>query len=143
MSQPNILNAILSRANNQNEFQLSCPQRYIPDQNETYESKVKMYLRFHEDFERNEKWPSGISTHRINSFTQHRAREFEYEIEDSSPTYLLLRKSRITCPICMIDIKREEMVRTLTCGHVYHKACIDIWLKQNARCPIDRKSMLE
>ena len=43
------------------------------------------------------------------------------------------------CPICYDTIKLREL-ETLSCGHKFHKECIEPWLKQyNYRCPICRK----
>lgn len=43
------------------------------------------------------------------------------------------------CVICLEDIKDGEIVRVLTvCGHLFHKTCIDLWLKKQFVCPICR-----
>ena len=41
----------------------------------------------------------------------------------------------IQCMICLSDYKDGESVRTLPCGHVYHKECVDRWLAINHNCP--------
>ncbi|KAJ1929494.1 hypothetical protein IWQ60_001106 [Tieghemiomyces parasiticus] len=41
-----------------------------------------------------------------------------------------------TCPICLDDIERGQLVRQLPCNHVYHVECIDEWLTEKASvCP--------
>jgi len=43
-----------------------------------------------------------------------------------------------SCAICLDDFKEATHVRSLRCGHVFHKKCIDTWLCHNASCPLDR-----
>ena len=45
------------------------------------------------------------------------------------------------CPICHESFKLNEFQRTLTCNHVFHKKCIDKWLKDNLNCPMCRKEI--
>lgn len=125
MMQSNPVEFILRRQKKNEEFLHSCPLRIVPDQNETIESKSKRYAELAEDFYRNEKWPSGISTYEINSFAQYRIREYHYQLEESTPQVFVLRKINFTCYICLSDLKQEEMVRKLSCHHIYHKNCID------------------
>lgn len=41
-----------------------------------------------------------------------------------------------SCAICMINYRKGSVVRTLWCGHNYHKKCIDKCLLQyDKRCP--------
>ena len=40
-----------------------------------------------------------------------------------------------TCSICLEDNKVGDKVKTLSCRHVFHAACIDEWLGRNAVCP--------
>lgn len=43
-----------------------------------------------------------------------------------------------TCPICYDTISLRETVRRLKCDHVYHKKCIDPWLRRKFTCPMCR-----
>jgi len=44
-----------------------------------------------------------------------------------------------TCSICCIEYKIKEYKRGLNCcSHVFHKKCIDKWLKEHINCPICR-----
>jgi len=45
------------------------------------------------------------------------------------------------CSICLHDHKPGQIVRELPCGHVFHKGCIDKWLKSDTRCPLDNKNI--
>ncbi|RKO93732.1 putative anaphase-promoting complex subunit, partial [Blyttiomyces helicus] len=51
--------------------------------------------------------------------------------------------------VCLESFEEDTLVRTLSCGHLFHRACIDRWLLQKiASCPLCRaefssKSKLE
>jgi len=45
------------------------------------------------------------------------------------------------CSVCMQTYKFREYKRKLKCDHVFHKRCIDKWLKSNLSCPICRKDI--
>lgn len=38
------------------------------------------------------------------------------------------------CPICM-NTMTETSSRSLECGHVFHKACLERWRRQSSTCP--------
>ncbi|KAL4784838.1 hypothetical protein BJX76DRAFT_204093 [Aspergillus varians] len=41
------------------------------------------------------------------------------------------------CAICMEDFGGDDSIRALTCGHIFHAACLDPWFtKWQARCPL-------
>ena len=40
------------------------------------------------------------------------------------------------CRICLSDFEDGDEVRTLPCLHVFHKECVDRWLRRNRTCPI-------
>ncbi|KAK7993707.1 hypothetical protein PG989_007088 [Apiospora arundinis] len=42
-----------------------------------------------------------------------------------------------TCSICTEDFLQGEQLRNLSCGHLFHPACIDPWLCDRSRtCPL-------
>uniref|UniRef100_A0A0A0LY13 RING-type domain-containing protein n=1 Tax=Cucumis sativus TaxID=3659 RepID=A0A0A0LY13_CUCSA len=44
--------------------------------------------------------------------------------------------------ICLCEIEEGEKCRKMkTCGHVFHKDCIDRWFKVDDHCPICRTSV--
>ncbi|KQJ99700.1 RING-H2 finger protein ATL80 [Brachypodium distachyon] len=46
------------------------------------------------------------------------------------------------CTVCLEEYEAKDVVRVLPfCGHAFHVACIDAWLKQQSTCPICRASM--
>ncbi|KAK7274613.1 hypothetical protein RIF29_15709 [Crotalaria pallida] len=43
------------------------------------------------------------------------------------------------CVICLADYKEQELLRIIPkCGHSFHLACIDLWLKKQSTCPVCR-----
>ncbi|KAI8470371.1 MAG: hypothetical protein J3K34DRAFT_368518, partial [Monoraphidium minutum] len=40
------------------------------------------------------------------------------------------------CTICLDAYADGELVKQLPCGHSYHAACIDEWLRKSAVCPL-------
>lgn len=51
-------------------------------------------------------------------------------------------KEESHCTVCLEEYQAKDVVRVLPyCGHAFHVACIDAWLKQQSTCPICRASM--
>ncbi|GJU85523.1 RING-H2 finger protein ATL70-like protein [Tanacetum coccineum] len=47
------------------------------------------------------------------------------------------------CSICLADYKADDVIRLLPkCGHLFHRECIDTWLKVHTTCPVCRISPL-
>lgn len=45
------------------------------------------------------------------------------------------------CAICMEGFEKGDMIRPLTCGHIFHPFCVDPWLtKRQACCPLCKKT---
>uniref|UniRef100_A0A1A9UZM7 RING-type E3 ubiquitin transferase n=1 Tax=Glossina austeni TaxID=7395 RepID=A0A1A9UZM7_GLOAU len=47
------------------------------------------------------------------------------------------------CSVCWEYFQLEEMVRKLSCSHLFHDDCIVPWLVLNGSCPICRKSLID
>ncbi|EEC72835.1 hypothetical protein OsI_06563 [Oryza sativa Indica Group] len=46
------------------------------------------------------------------------------------------------CSVCLEDVRGGETVRRLpACGHLYHAACIDAWLRSRTTCPLCRSDL--
>jgi len=45
------------------------------------------------------------------------------------------------CIICFEPYKKEDMVTTLSCRHVYHTKCLKEWGKHKAQCPTCRATI--
>lgn len=43
------------------------------------------------------------------------------------------------CSICLASVQLHEVLRLLTCGHYFHKLCIDQWLEKHNNCPQCRR----
>ena len=42
-----------------------------------------------------------------------------------------------TCAVCLDSIEEDDIIRGLTCGHVFHASCVDPWLtSRRACCPL-------
>ncbi|XP_020581708.1 NEP1-interacting protein 1-like [Phalaenopsis equestris] len=49
---------------------------------------------------------------------------------------------RISCSVCLQDIKVGETARRLPyCQHMFHLSCIDSWLVRNGSCPLCRRDL--
>lgn len=51
-------------------------------------------------------------------------------------THSPLHKTLFTCCICLDENK--ENIKTLLCGHKYHKKCIEEWFTKEENCPLCR-----
>lgn len=40
------------------------------------------------------------------------------------------------CCICLAKYVNNDELRELPCTHLFHKECVDKWLKINASCPL-------
>ncbi|KAL3506104.1 hypothetical protein ACH5RR_031486 [Cinchona calisaya] len=51
-------------------------------------------------------------------------------------------RSFCECAVCLNEFQEEEKLRVIpNCGHVFHIDCIDVWLQNNANCPLCRNSI--
>lgn len=56
-------------------------------------------------------------------------------------TERLLEEER-TCPVCLNEMSIGDEARSLPCRHLFHKNCVDEWLRVNASCPTCRCSII-
>mmetsp|Transcript_123696 Transcript_123696/g.309148 ORF Transcript_123696/g.309148 Transcript_123696/m.309148 type:complete len:296 (-) Transcript_123696:123-1010(-) len=54
--------------------------------------------------------------------------EYSPELQDGSV--------ETSCAVCLSDFEWDDMLRRLPCGHAFHRACIDKWLRRNKVCPL-------
>jgi hypothetical protein len=46
------------------------------------------------------------------------------------------------CAVCLCEFADHDHLRLLTvCGHAFHVACIDVWLRSSATCPLCRAAL--
>uniref|UniRef100_A0A8C3K1U3 Ring finger protein 128 n=1 Tax=Calidris pygmaea TaxID=425635 RepID=A0A8C3K1U3_9CHAR len=48
-----------------------------------------------------------------------------------------------SCVVCIELYKPNEVVRILTCNHLFHKSCIDPWLLEHRTCPMCKCDILK
>ncbi|KAM3877438.1 E3 ubiquitin-protein ligase RNF128-like [Diretmus argenteus] len=48
-----------------------------------------------------------------------------------------------TCAVCIDSYKAGEVVTVLTCGHIFHKGCIEPWLLERRTCPMCKCDILK
>ncbi|XP_071715047.1 probable E3 ubiquitin-protein ligase XERICO [Rutidosis leptorrhynchoides] len=47
------------------------------------------------------------------------------------------------CSVCLIEFKPDAKINRLSCGHVFHKSCLEKWLNYwNITCPLCRNDMM-
>mmetsp|Transcript_94121 Transcript_94121/g.304095 ORF Transcript_94121/g.304095 Transcript_94121/m.304095 type:complete len:263 (+) Transcript_94121:72-860(+) len=63
---------------------------------------------------------------------------FSWGAEDHHPPAGAASQS--SCSICIKDFAGGDRVRQLRCGHVFHAACVDEWLRRCADCPLCKGS---
>ncbi|MED6131583.1 hypothetical protein PIB30_011187 [Stylosanthes scabra] len=50
--------------------------------------------------------------------------------------------SSCECAVCLNEFQEDEKLRIIpNCSHVFHIDCIDVWLQNNANCPLCRTSI--
>lgn len=56
-----------------------------------------------------------------------------------------LRANLADCSVCLCQFLEGDMVRRLRCNHIFHKDCLDSWLRPPARvsCPLCRSPVVE
>ncbi|KAG4944134.1 hypothetical protein JHK85_048780 [Glycine max] len=47
------------------------------------------------------------------------------------------------CCICLAKYENNDELRELPCSHLFHKDCVDKWLKINALCPLCKSDVGE
>lgn len=62
----------------------------------------------------------------------------ETKVSETIPHYCC----NTACSICLEDFTKDERLRLLPCGHLYHTSCISPWLtKRTASCPLCKRCL--
>lgn len=59
---------------------------------------------------------------------------YEYYLKNKNLKEKLIKDDNDICSICLEKLKNDKCV-ILSCEHIYHKTCIQKWLKKNNSCP--------
>ncbi len=74
-----------------------------------------------------------------NVFLERKKQNLSHMFSGHKESYKKIKKdSDEICPICLDTFKENLYTRTLICKHIYHKKCIDKWLKTMQTCPVCR-----
>ncbi|XP_071701233.1 probable E3 ubiquitin-protein ligase XERICO [Rutidosis leptorrhynchoides] len=89
------------------------------------------------------------SNHELAESFEHRGSPSETYIEEfrsqtPSVRYIsLCRSIKQECSVCLMEFKPDAEINHLSCGHVFHKTCLEKWLKcWNVTCPLCRNHMM-
>ncbi|XP_076901055.1 putative E3 ubiquitin-protein ligase XERICO [Bidens hawaiensis] len=68
------------------------------------------------------------------------------EFRSQTPSFLydlLCRQTKQECSVCLVEFDPNAEINRLACGHVFHKTCVEKWLKLwNVTCPLCRNQMM-
>ena len=54
------------------------------------------------------------------------------------------RRKREECPICLETFQRDDKVKVLPCGHLFHEKCAASWIVDvRGICPLCRQGVFE
>jgi hypothetical protein len=48
---------------------------------------------------------------------------------------------RNICPICLMQLEKNDLVRKTPCSHTFHSSCIDSWCLKTLTCPVCRADL--
>ncbi|KAG0033545.1 hypothetical protein BGZ81_008121 [Podila clonocystis] len=56
--------------------------------------------------------------------------------ETSPPLGNALDQTAMSCVICLCEYEPDDLLRQMPCRHMFHKECVDEWLKLKRTCPL-------
>lgn len=91
-----------------------------------------------------------FSVEQLDSVHCHKSPSESYIEEFRSRTPAIRYDSMFTCDcpkqecsVCLIEFEPHAEVNQLSCGHVFHKSCLEKWLNYwNITCPLCRNNMI-
>jgi hypothetical protein len=121
-----VIETMFNKLNENNEF--------ISGDNENVEYHIYYEIREEDEYEEEEK-TSFTNCKEINS----NLGKFE-KIKDNDQLILNCE----CCNICCSTYNKGEYKRVIpSCQHVFHKKCVDKWLKTNGSCPLCRDILIK
>ncbi|TKY70028.1 RING-H2 finger protein ATL29 [Spatholobus suberectus] len=93
---------------------------------------------------------SSASTHVRLSPSASPYRGLDPSLLQAFPTFLYAavkdlrreKKYSLECAICLLEFDHDSVLRLLTvCCHVFHRECIDPWLRSHKTCPVCRTDL--
>ena len=65
-------------------------------------------------------------------------------LRNNTTVYVLAENSDTQCVVCQDSMEQGVTVRKLTtCGHTFHRTCVDTWFQSNVHCPTCRHDIRE
>ncbi|KAJ9176752.1 hypothetical protein P3X46_012032 [Hevea brasiliensis] len=53
------------------------------------------------------------------------------------------KQSQHDCPVCLTQFEPDSVINCLSCGHLFHKVCLEKWLDYwNVTCPLCRSPVM-
>ena len=104
---------------------------------ETERGRRKAWRTFYDTIE--EEYQKYLEIQRMYNNLKNKHREIpQFFIEDMKE---LMKKHKETfeCPICLGDMNHKNMKVLISCGHRFHKDCIQKWSLTSKNCPCCRK----
>ncbi|KAL8048149.1 hypothetical protein ABFX02_07G044900 [Erythranthe guttata] len=63
-------------------------------------------------------------------------------INNNNNNAAMIKTTTCDCAVCLNEFQEDEKLRIIpNCGHLFHIDCIDVWLQNNANCPLCRTSI--
>ena len=92
----------------------------------------------------------GATTESINALPTHRFKlKKSKSIDENTPSVTeggivaegtekerMISGEDAVCCICIANYENDDELRELPCSHLFHKECVDKWLKINSLCPL-------
>uniref|UniRef100_A0A6M2DY72 Putative ring finger n=1 Tax=Xenopsylla cheopis TaxID=163159 RepID=A0A6M2DY72_XENCH len=51
------------------------------------------------------------------------------------------RRRARTCSICLESMREGQCTLITKCNHLYHRICLNLWLRTNSSCPLCREQI--
>jgi len=110
---------------------------YLAWQRKRHLQRMKDNLRAVEDDDVRSRW--GNVSERFPDVPMNRPSQglTATEIAELPSKTVEISEGHDDCPICLCALRPGDSVRPLaSCGHTFHRACIDLWLLRRADCPL-------